>query len=293
MASQWLRLWHDMPTDPKWRTIAKVSGERIGDVIAVFVYQLVSASSNATERGRTHSFNAEDVATALNLETEQVQKITAAMQSRVIEGDKLIGWEKRQPAREDGSAERSKAWREQKKNAKGTQSNAPERKRALDKDTDTDDLSLSGRTEKQSKTEPTVTQLPQEWLDVAKSGRPDLTDKDIERAFEKLVTHAAKQKKPVEQAGWLDWILLEKAPRGQKPSATPAVKTAQLTIEAESAEGEKSVICMSAGADHQQAAKAAMSKFPSRVNGKTRYIVVTPDKGQASRFALSELTMRL
>ncbi len=28
MAS-WLRLWHDMPTDPKWRVIAKRSGQSI------------------------------------------------------------------------------------------------------------------------------------------------------------------------------------------------------------------------------------------------------------------------
>ncbi|ENW8560590.1 hypothetical protein ACR6SH_005434, partial [Escherichia coli] len=25
MANAWLRLWHDMPNDPKWRTIARVS----------------------------------------------------------------------------------------------------------------------------------------------------------------------------------------------------------------------------------------------------------------------------
>ncbi|ENT9428360.1 hypothetical protein QSD88_RS19685, partial [Escherichia coli] len=24
MANAWLRLWHDMPNDPKWRTIARV-----------------------------------------------------------------------------------------------------------------------------------------------------------------------------------------------------------------------------------------------------------------------------
>ena len=71
MANQWLRLWHDMPTDPKWRTIAKASGERIGDVMAVYLHLLVCAS-NATVRGRTHSFNCEDVASALDIETDQV-----------------------------------------------------------------------------------------------------------------------------------------------------------------------------------------------------------------------------
>lgn len=34
-----------MPNDPKWRTIAKKSGQRIGDVIAVYLHVLVNASS--------------------------------------------------------------------------------------------------------------------------------------------------------------------------------------------------------------------------------------------------------
>lgn len=144
MANQWLRLWHDMPTDPKWRTISRASGQRIGDVIAVFVHVLVDAS-NATERGRTQSFVCEDVANALDIECEQVEAILLAMQGRVLDGDKLRGWEKRQPAREDGAAERAKAWREAQKEAKRAHPNAsertpnaPERKRTLDTDTDTD-----------------------------------------------------------------------------------------------------------------------------------------------------------
>jgi hypothetical protein len=136
MANQWLRLWHDMPTDPKWRTVAKVSGQRIGDVMAVYLHLLVCAS-NATERGRTQSFNCEDVASALDIETEHVASIIDAMQGRVLDGDMVAGWEKRQAAREDGSAERAKAWRDAKKaelNAAKTKSNATERNRTPDKD---------------------------------------------------------------------------------------------------------------------------------------------------------------
>jgi hypothetical protein len=114
LANQWLRLWHDMPTDPKWRTIAKLSRQRIGDVIAVYTHILVAAST-ATERGRTQSFNCEDVASALDLETPDVMAIVDAMQSRVLDGNRVAGWDKRQPAREDGSAERSRAWREEQK----------------------------------------------------------------------------------------------------------------------------------------------------------------------------------
>lgn len=110
----WLRLWLDMPNDPKWRTIARVSKQPITAVICVYLHLLVSAA-NATERGRTQNVSSEDIASALDLESEQVDAIMLAMQGRVLEGNLLSGWKKRQPLREDGAAERSRAWREGKK----------------------------------------------------------------------------------------------------------------------------------------------------------------------------------
>jgi len=110
----WFRVWSDMINDPKWRTIARVSKQRIGDVVAVYLHMLTYAS-NATERGRTQGLCDEDVATALDIETAQVIEIREAMQGRVLDGDYLCGWEKRQPIREDSSADRSRAWREEKK----------------------------------------------------------------------------------------------------------------------------------------------------------------------------------
>lgn len=145
----WLRLWHDMPNDPKWRTIARASKQPVSVVIAVYLHVLVNASSNATERGRTHSIVSEDIASAIDVQTEDVDAILAAMQGRVLDGEHVSGWSKRQPAREDGSAERSRAWREAKKaknergaNAAERIANATERNRsktnAPDTDTDTD-----------------------------------------------------------------------------------------------------------------------------------------------------------
>ena len=138
MSNDWLRLWHDMPTDPKWRTIARASGQSISSVMAVYLHVLVCAS-NATERGRTQSLVCEDVASALDMNTEDVEHILEKMQGRVLDGDKVRGWEKRQPVRDDGSAERAKAWREAQKEAKRTQPNACERNRTLDTDTDTEE----------------------------------------------------------------------------------------------------------------------------------------------------------
>ena len=138
MSNSWVRLWLDMPTDPKFRTISKQSKQPLSAVISMFVC-LMTDAANASERGRTQ-INDDDLASTLDLETEQVTAIRNAMQGRVLDGDFLMGWERRQPLREDGSAERSRAWREKQKER--TQANASERKKpkpnAPDTDTDTD-----------------------------------------------------------------------------------------------------------------------------------------------------------
>lgn len=143
MANSWFRLWHDMITDPKWATIARLSGRTVSEVITVAVALMTDASSNATERGRTQSLENEDLASLMRVETEHVEAIRKAMEGRFVDGDLLLGWEKRQPNREDGSAERGKLFRLQQKVAEleaelsnRTQPNAIERKETLDKDKD-------------------------------------------------------------------------------------------------------------------------------------------------------------
>lgn len=126
--TDWVRLWHDMPTDPKWRVIARKSGRTVSEVIAVFNFVMVNASANATERGRTHNLFAEDIAAALDLDDADVEAILSAMEGKVIAAGLLMGWEKRQPKREDNSALRAKEWREAKKAERNrTQPNATER----------------------------------------------------------------------------------------------------------------------------------------------------------------------
>ena len=95
----WLRLWHDMPNDPKWRTIARVSAQPIALVQAMYVHLLVDASRNVT-RGHV-TVTKEDIASALDVTDDEVEAVFSAMQGRVIDGDKLTGWEGRQPKRED------------------------------------------------------------------------------------------------------------------------------------------------------------------------------------------------
>jgi hypothetical protein len=109
MANQWLRLWHELPNDPKWRTIARASGEPIPSVIAVYLHLIVSASMNVT-RG-TINVIPEDIASALDIGTDSVTHIMDAMQDRVLDVDRITGWKNRQPEREDNSTGRTKNWR--------------------------------------------------------------------------------------------------------------------------------------------------------------------------------------
>ena len=99
----WLRLWHDMPNDPKWRTIARISGEHLALVIACYVHLLVDGSRNVT-RGHA-DVTPEDIASALDVTEAQINAILSAMEGRVIDNGVITGWEKRQPKREDAGNE--------------------------------------------------------------------------------------------------------------------------------------------------------------------------------------------
>jgi len=197
MANSWLRLWHDMPNDPKWRTIAKKSGQAIGNVIAVYLHVLVNVSindvtqgnagvtqRNAGKRGVTNNLDPEDVASSLDLEVEQVLSILSAMQGKVLDGDLVTGWTRRQPKREDDSAARVKAFREKQRaeklqaekekkgsvtqrNAGVTQRNAPDK----DKDTDTD-LKHTQRA-RESPVDNSIPEKPGEKFRMHDSWQPD------------------------------------------------------------------------------------------------------------------------
>jgi hypothetical protein len=107
MANQWLRLWHDMPNDPKWRTISRVSGQPIALVQAVYLHLLVSGSQNVT-RGHADVTN-EDLASHFDVTERDIEAVISAMQGRVLEGDYLTGWERRQPKKEDRGNEETGA----------------------------------------------------------------------------------------------------------------------------------------------------------------------------------------
>lgn len=132
----WLRLWHDMPNDPKWRTVARASGQPIALVLATYLHLLVDASRGVTQghdesrsvtRGVTDVTD-EDIASALDVEEGAISTIRAAMQGRVLDGNRLTGWDRRQPKREDAgnpetgaksSAQRKREQRERERAERG------------------------------------------------------------------------------------------------------------------------------------------------------------------------------
>ena len=127
----WCRLWHDMPTDPKWRVVARKSGRPLTEVLSVFTIMMVNASKSK-ERGTLDNWDDEDTGAALDMDAESVSAIREAMQGKVLDGGALAGWKKRQPKREDNSSTRVSEHRkrlEQQRNADVTQANAPEERR--------------------------------------------------------------------------------------------------------------------------------------------------------------------
>ncbi|HAE1794685.1 TPA_asm: hypothetical protein G3V02_003434 [Salmonella enterica subsp. enterica serovar Ank] len=52
-----------------------------------------SVPGNEDERGRNKNLCADDIASSLDIETDQVEQILAAMQGKVLDGDLVIGWQ--------------------------------------------------------------------------------------------------------------------------------------------------------------------------------------------------------
>lgn len=109
----WLRYYHSTPTDPKWRAIAIEAEVPVHAVLAVWDCMLVNASE-AEPRGTLNGWNHRVIGAAIDLKGAQVEAIYQAMQGLVLDGDRLMGWEKRQRASDDVS-HRVKQHRDKKK----------------------------------------------------------------------------------------------------------------------------------------------------------------------------------
>ena len=123
-------------------TIARKSGTTPGQVSAVF-WALLDYASQHADRGSVADFDIETFAAWSGWDDADIAAIIDAMQQKgVITADeRLSAWDKRQPKREDDSAERVRRHRERAlhttendtvthRNADVTQSNAPDKIRS-------------------------------------------------------------------------------------------------------------------------------------------------------------------
>jgi hypothetical protein len=118
-AMDWLRWWHGSTSDPKWRVVAAASGQPVSTVLAVWAVVLERASA-AVPRGQIAGWDDRVAGAALDLAPAVVEAVIAGMQGLVLAGNQVVAWERRQPAREDNSAERTRAHRSRRSAASGS-----------------------------------------------------------------------------------------------------------------------------------------------------------------------------
>lgn len=163
MSISWFRHWHGLATDPKLAFVAKKCRRPMCEVVAVFVSMLENASANESERGTLSNWDHEVVGCSLDIEPMHVEAIYLAMQGKLILANKLMGWSRRQPKREDDSAERVRAHREKKRAV--TQCNAPSHQETQDQ-------------ESESEKDSELTSLPPEQ-DAAREKRKEVFKPDL------------------------------------------------------------------------------------------------------------------
>lgn len=135
----WFRSWHGAPTDNKWLVIARRAGVQPVIVSAVF-WALLDYASQQTERGSVAGFDVETYALWAGVDEADILSVLDAMRAKgvISDGDTLAAWDKRQPKREDDSAERVRRHRDKKRqsvtddgvthgNAPVTHGNAPDK----------------------------------------------------------------------------------------------------------------------------------------------------------------------
>ena len=139
----WFRSWHGAPTDNKWLVIARRAGVQPVIVSAVF-WALLDYASQQEDRGSVVGFDVETYALWAGVDEADILAVLDAMRAKgvISDGDTLAAWDKRQPKREDDSAERVRKHRQRKRdepsesvtedsvtqcNADVTQGNAPDK----------------------------------------------------------------------------------------------------------------------------------------------------------------------
>ncbi len=116
----WFRWWHGTVTDPKFKAVARLSGQPLAHVLAVWA-ALLEHASNVTlcnddvTRGDVTNVDCNALDAHFDFSDGVVQSILDALKERrmVVDG-RIASWQKRQPKKEDSSVERVRKYREKK-----------------------------------------------------------------------------------------------------------------------------------------------------------------------------------
>ena len=140
----WFRWYTGTATDPKFMVVARLAGQNVAAVVAVWA-MLLERASDVSERDETQcnaekrylkrgfvsGFDCEAADAVLGLEDGASEAIMRALEKKgLLTGERVTNWEKRQPKREDNSTERVRRFREKKKAE--TQCNAGKREETLE-----------------------------------------------------------------------------------------------------------------------------------------------------------------
>lgn len=100
----WFRWHHGSVTDPKFQLVARKAGASLPDVLAVWAYLLERASS-AEFRGCFGEIDCEAVDCLFGFDDGVTDSVMGQMVARQLIADQcVIAWDKRQPKREDETA---------------------------------------------------------------------------------------------------------------------------------------------------------------------------------------------
>lgn len=115
----WFRCQNGIADSKKVRTVAKIAKTPMHVALSVWLTLLCEASGNDPRGYIPSDLSDEDIAYNLDLEPEMISPILSAMQGRLLNGNKVINWEKHNPKREreDDSKERVARHRAAKKDA--------------------------------------------------------------------------------------------------------------------------------------------------------------------------------
>lgn len=103
-AMQWFRWHHGSASDPKFKLVAKKVGCSTAEVIAVWAC-ILEAASASDDRGSHGHLDYEAIDLDLGLPDGRSNEIYLRMQDRgLVDGEAVCSWEKRQPKREDETA---------------------------------------------------------------------------------------------------------------------------------------------------------------------------------------------